>query len=567
MQKPRRKRICGGRSRRRRAKCAATTRLVCEGLEGRKVLAASLVLSGPTQVVFEGERAHFTLALSEPLATAETIAITVAGGTATLGRDFFSPSVTRVVFGPGQTTKSFFVPTLRDPGSDAAEGVESFQVVVSPVSRHLAARRHVVQITDFVPMPKVSVADVAVVEGNQGPTLATFVVSLATAYPRPVSVEYATRDESATTEDTDYVTAAGVLSFAPGERSKSITVSVAGDRKAELDETFRLVLSNPVNGVLAKAEGVATIRNDEVDQPGFQITLEFVTSAYGQVPANVRTAAAQAVQRWQRVIIGDIPGMIEESTGVFVDDFRMRFKMGLLGEEPSDGQGSILASAMPLQYRAAAPGLPWLGETGIDPADVNRADLVGVLVHEIGHALGFGRSNPGFQRWVADSGWVGPNAVREYASIFRLPGATAVPLEPGGTAHWAENVFGNEMLTPYIDAVMPLSRVTVGAFADLGYQVSYAAADIFVPPPSVSPPATPNRPATSRIGGVLSPTNPETSTPLGQQKRSPAAAVPTGNQRTSSLAARTIVVSTAQRSAGRVLRTESMTVHHGALRR
>jgi hypothetical protein len=46
-------------------------------------------------------------------------------------------------------------------------------------------------------------------------------------------------------------------------------------------------------------------------------------------------------------------------------------------------------------------------------------------------------------------------------------------------SHWAEAIFGDELMTGYADDDLPLSRVTVGALEDLGYTVRYAAADPF----------------------------------------------------------------------------------------
>ena len=44
--------------------------------------------------------------------------------------------------------------------------------------------------------------------------------------------------------------------------------------------------------------------------------------------------------------------------------------------------------------------------------------------------------------------------------------------------HWRETTFGNELMTGFLDGgINPLSRVTVGALEDMGYQVNYQAAD------------------------------------------------------------------------------------------
>jgi hypothetical protein len=58
-----------------------------------------------------------------------------------------------------------------------------------------------------------------------------------------------------------------------------------------------------------------------------------------------------------------------------------------------------------------------------------------------------------------------------------------VPVENTGgpgtaDAHWRESVFGNELMTGFVDAgANPLSRVTVGSMGDLGYSVNLTDAD------------------------------------------------------------------------------------------
>src|SRR4029079_9326915 len=59
----------------------------------------------------------------------------------------------------------------------------------------------------------------------------------------PVSLGYATSDGTATA-GADHEAAAGTLTFAPGEASKSLTVHVTSDAAHEGDETLQLKLSN-----------------------------------------------------------------------------------------------------------------------------------------------------------------------------------------------------------------------------------------------------------------------------------------------------------------------------------
>jgi hypothetical protein len=87
-------------------------------------------------------------------------------------------------------------------------------------------------------------------------------VSLSAKSGRPVTVAYATADSTAKAA-TDYVTTIGVLTFAPGETSKSINVAVNGDKLKEQTETFFLNLTNPLNATVADAQGVGTVKDND----------------------------------------------------------------------------------------------------------------------------------------------------------------------------------------------------------------------------------------------------------------------------------------------------------------
>jgi CSLREA domain-containing protein len=112
--------------------------------------------------------------------------------------------------------------------------------------------------------PSLSINDVSVAEGNSGTTNLIFTVTLSAASNLTVNVNYATADGTATTlADNDYQAASGMLSFNPGETTKTITVLVNGDQKFERDETFFVNLTNPVNATISRSQGVGTILNDD----------------------------------------------------------------------------------------------------------------------------------------------------------------------------------------------------------------------------------------------------------------------------------------------------------------
>ena len=72
------------------------------------------------------------------------------------------------------------------------------------------------------------------------------------------SVRYITSNGTATAP-ADFNSQTGVVTFAPGTTTQTVTVSVVGDTINEINETFSLNLTSPTNLNLADSLGVATI--------------------------------------------------------------------------------------------------------------------------------------------------------------------------------------------------------------------------------------------------------------------------------------------------------------------
>eukprot|EP01031_Cornospumella_fuschlensis_P018332 gene18332-22440_t len=114
-----------------------------------------------------------------------------------------------------------------------------------------------------VVVPTISIADGTIVEGNSGSTLLSFTVTLSAATTSAVSVSYATANGTATA-GSDYTAKTGTVTFAPGETSKTIQVSVTGDTAVEANETFTVALSAPTGATIADGSALATLTNDDV---------------------------------------------------------------------------------------------------------------------------------------------------------------------------------------------------------------------------------------------------------------------------------------------------------------
>ena len=121
--------------------------------------------------------------------------------------------------------------------------------------------------------PTVSISSPSVAEGNSGSAHLDFMVTLSAASGRQVTVKYAPATNAGTaTAGTDYTAVSQTtLTFAAGETSKRVRVSVTGDTTDEPDETVRLTLSGPTNATLGSAStGVGTITDDD-DPPTVSI--------------------------------------------------------------------------------------------------------------------------------------------------------------------------------------------------------------------------------------------------------------------------------------------------------
>ncbi len=119
--------------------------------------------------------------------------------------------------------------------------------------------------------PVASVGSASTAEGDTGTATVTFPVTLDQASDRPVSIDYSTVDQTATAPS-DYASASGTLTFAPGETSKSVAVTVNGDATFEPDETFLVRLSGPSNASIGTNDGTGTITNDDPEPPRVAVT-------------------------------------------------------------------------------------------------------------------------------------------------------------------------------------------------------------------------------------------------------------------------------------------------------
>ncbi|MDE2732240.1 MAG: hypothetical protein OXI38_12685, partial [Bacteroidota bacterium] len=270
--------------------------------------------------------------------------------------------------------------------------------------------------------PMLAVADAHVYEMPDAQL--KFEVTLGRAVSGTVMVDYATSDGTAVAGQ-DYIAVSGTLTFAPGERLKSISVTVLDDVIDEGEETLVLLLANATGARIADAEGVGTIKNSDPLQKMWlshfgRMVADHVTDAVAgrltEPPANSRLtfggqrignsgkngwAVAWPVNR--RGIGGDLLGGVEshpmqERDLLLSSDFHVATRKGDLGGPVWTAWGRASASG----FKAVEGGLGLDGDvvTGVLGTDATMGRwLAGV-------ALSVSRGVGEFAKFELDEGTV-----------------------------------------------------------------------------------------------------------------------------------------------------------------
>ena len=259
------------------------------------------------------------------------------------------------------------------------------------------------------------------------------------------------------------------------------------------------------------AFGDATLKVTAGEEPQDPFDLELVI--VDEVTASQNGIITQVAERYESMIglgAGDgtlsyaaercAPGMPEVSQDL--DDISIYVMVG-----PLDGAGNVVAMSGTCDdaIRTSSTGwvgMPTLGAVVLDEADIAQLESDGVLeavvTREMARALGFDPSvwsvhgflqNPSLAEDAepdADTHMNAPLVVAAFnaAGGEGYAGARA-PLENGAMpgisdGHWRQSVFGDEVMTPYVTGdSQPLSRITLEALYEVGYELDVMMADPF----------------------------------------------------------------------------------------
>jgi len=205
-----------------------------------------------------------------PLTGTVTVRYTTSDDTATAFRDYTSATGI-LTFPPGIGTKTFTVPIV---DGSIFEVDEFVTITLSNPTGALLGNQKVarLRIRDNDPGTlKFSAATYSVPEKAPNGKLVVSVLRTG-SLNATTTVLLETVDVTATGGATpvpgvnDYVSVSQTLVFLPGETKKDVAITIVDDKLAEGNETFKVRLSNPVNGTLSPSllsEAIVTIVDDD----------------------------------------------------------------------------------------------------------------------------------------------------------------------------------------------------------------------------------------------------------------------------------------------------------------
>lgn len=224
-----------------------------------------------------------------------TVAYTVVGGTAS-GADRLATSGV-LTFNPLDVSETINLAVVDDALDEADETVEL--ELSGPTNATLGDEAaHIYTILDNDAAPQVGFA-LTTSSGTESGTLVSLQVVLSAASGKTVTVDHAATGGTATAI-LDYVAAPGTVTFAPGDLSKLIPLTVVNDEIDEENESIELDLANPVNATLGAAGHTRIITDDDAT-PG--VRFETATSAGQEIPPTALVRVVMDRQSSRTVVV------------------------------------------------------------------------------------------------------------------------------------------------------------------------------------------------------------------------------------------------------------------------
>lgn len=200
--------------------------------------------------------ASFTVSLSTASASEVSVDYATSDVNAKAEKDYTAATGTLKI-PAGQKSGIINVDVL---GDKVYEDDETFKLILSNsqgADIDASKGTAICTIKDNDPIPALKFegevpVEVSVKEGDSGTTQQELKVELEAAREKEVIIDYVTEDGTATTADNDYIPLSDKLKFAPNETTKSIIVSVVGDKTGEPDESFYVTLKTKTGDIKAE---------------------------------------------------------------------------------------------------------------------------------------------------------------------------------------------------------------------------------------------------------------------------------------------------------------------------
>jgi hypothetical protein len=361
-----------------------------------------VTITAPVASTTEGSTTPATIVLTRTGDLSEMLTVNLGwNGTATASVDYtwtatggtLAADRATATFAAGSSSMTITIHPVDDIAVEATESVIVQLAAGSGYVLGTPASATVTIIDNDAPppptLPTLSITDVTVTEGNKGTTNAVLTISLSAPATSDITVRVTTVDGTAKAK-TDYKALATTITIKKGATTATVTIQIVGDTVAEPTESFTVVLSNLTGqATLGKAVGTITIVDNDgkmlvASLPEQQVSDGAALSA-GQLQPLVEAALAAWAAR------GADPSVLAALSFVITD----------LG-----GTGVAEAVGTTISLDATAAGWGWYVDPtpgthdgfvrrgGVLVASAGseasgRLDLWTVLLHEIGHALGY----------------------------------------------------------------------------------------------------------------------------------------------------------------------------------
>jgi uncharacterized repeat protein (TIGR01451 family) len=252
--------------------------------------APAVQFSSPVYTISEGAGSALitaTLNWSYPLTA--MVHYTASDGSAVAPGDYGAVSGT-LVFSPGVTLQSFNVPIVNDALYESDETV--LLSLGAPLNNATAGSINTATLVivndDSAPTIQFNSSSYAVLESTG---VANITVTLTAPAGITATAHYATSNGTAIAPD-DYITATGVVTFAPGVTTQVISIRVVTDTLREAPESLTVALSNATYATLG-SPAAATLSIIDDTAPDLIVQSKVVSS--DQVTVVIRNIGSAAV--------------------------------------------------------------------------------------------------------------------------------------------------------------------------------------------------------------------------------------------------------------------------------